>query len=144
MNHSKDETLEREKEWGEQSFSELAILRLLKHRRNRQWTGILWQIIGIVDNMLNHGYSASRYESVLWVQICTGYAGNCGLLPKPINVINGMVCLQMVLRNLGILIFIMITNYGNDIIIRAPPVGPHQLIVVCCDVCFCQVKASLS
>jgi hypothetical protein len=26
--------------------------------------------------------------------------------------------------------------------IRAPPVKPYQLIVVCCDVCFCWVKAS--
>jgi hypothetical protein len=25
----------------------------------------------------------------------------------------------------------------GEIIIRAPTVGPYQLIVVCCDVCFC-------
>jgi hypothetical protein len=37
---------------------------------------------------------------------------------------------------LGILTFIMIPSAGDNIIIRAPPVGPCGLIVVCCDVCF--------
>jgi hypothetical protein len=49
----------------------------------------------------------------------------------------GNIRLQMVLRTFGILIFIMIPSSGDDIIIRALPVGPYQLIVVCCDVCFC-------
>jgi hypothetical protein len=58
-------------------------------------------------------------------------------LPQPINVIHGKVRLQMVLWTLGILIFIMIPSYGDDIIVSAAVVGPHRLIVVCCDECFC-------
>ena len=53
------------------------------------------------------------------------------------NVIYGKVRLQMVLWTLGILIFIMIPSYGDDIIVSAAVVGPHRLIVVCCDECFC-------
>ncbi len=83
------------------------------------------------------GYSVSQYESILWVQIRTSYASDCGSLPQPMIVIYGKVCLQMVLQTLGILIFIMIPSSGDDSIIRATPVGPYWLIVVCCDVCFC-------
>jgi hypothetical protein len=36
----------------------------------------------------------------------------------------------------------MIPKADGEIIICALPVGPYQLIVVCCDVCFCSVKAS--
>jgi hypothetical protein len=32
---------------------------------------------------------------------------------------------------------IQIPMVGNDIIVGAVVVGPYQLIVVCCDVCFC-------
>jgi hypothetical protein len=53
------------------------------------------------------------------------------------NVIYDKVRLQTVLRTLGILIFIVILSSSDDIIIHAPPVGPYQLIVVCCDVWFC-------
>jgi hypothetical protein len=87
--------------------------------------------------MTPFGYSASQYEFVLGVQICTGYARNCSSLPQPINVIHGKDRLQMVLRTLGILIFIMIPSSGDDIIIRAAAVGPYRLIAVCCDECFC-------
>ncbi len=76
------------------------------------------------------GYSASQYEFVLGVQILTGYAGNCGSLPQPINVIHGKVCLQMVLQTLGILIFIIIPSSGDDIIVSAAAVGPYRLIVM--------------
>jgi len=31
----------------------------------------------------------------------------------------------------------MITSAGDDIIDRAPAIGDYQLIVVCCDLCFC-------
>jgi hypothetical protein len=71
------------------------------------------------------GYSASRYTFVLGVQICTGYAGDCGLLPQPNDMIHGKVRLQMVLRTLGILNFIMIPSSGDDIIISAVVVGPY-------------------
>ena len=71
------------------------------------------------------GYSASCYEFVLGVQIRIGYAGNCGLLPQPINLIHGKVCLQMVLQTLGILIFIMISSSGDDIIVSAAAVEPY-------------------
>jgi hypothetical protein len=77
------------------------------------------------------GYSASRYEFVLGVRIRTGYAGDCSLLPQPINVIHGKVRLQMVLRTLGILIFIMIPSSGDDIIVSAAAVGLiNQLLCV--------------
>jgi hypothetical protein len=46
-----------------------------------------------------------------------------GLLPQPMNVIYGKVCLQMVLLTLGKLIFIMIPSSGNDIIVGAAAVG---------------------
>jgi hypothetical protein len=59
------------------------------------------------------------------VQIRTSYAGNCGSLPQPINMIHGKVLLQMVLRTLGILIFIMIPSFGDDIIVSAAAVGPY-------------------
>jgi hypothetical protein len=84
-----------------------------------------------------YGYSASRYEFVLGVRICTGYAGDCGSLPQPINMIHGKVRLQMVLWTLGILIFIMIPSSVDDIIVSAVAIGPYQLIVVCCDEYFC-------
>jgi hypothetical protein len=74
---------------------------------------------------IEFGYSASRYEFVLGVQICTGYTGNCGLLPQPINLIHGKVRLQMVLLTLGILIFIMIPSSGDDVIVSAAVVGPY-------------------
>ncbi len=86
---------------------------------------------------MQFGYSASRYKFVLGVRICTGYASDCGSLPQPINVIHGKVRLQMVLRILGILIFIMIPSSGNYIILSAAAVGPYRLIVVCYDECFC-------
>jgi hypothetical protein len=31
----------------------------------------------------------------------------------------------------------MISSTGDDIIVSAAAVGPYQLIVVCCDECFC-------
>ncbi len=65
------------------------------------------------------------------------FAGDSSLLPQPINVIHGKVCLQMVLRTLGILIFIMIPSSGNDIIVSTVAVGPYWLIDVWCDECFC-------
>ncbi len=69
-----------------------------------------------------------------WVQICTGYAGNCGLLPQPMNVIYGKVRLQMVLQTFGILIFIMIPSSSDDIIVGAVAVGliDWLLCVVTC------------
>jgi hypothetical protein len=70
-----------------------------------------------------YGYSASLYESVLQVQIHTGYAGDCGSLPQPMNMIYGKVPLQMILRTLCILIFIMISCSGDDIIVGAAAVG---------------------
>jgi hypothetical protein len=36
---------------------------------------------------------------------------------------------------------IQIPMAGNDIIVSAAAIGPSQLIVVCCDVYFCLVKA---
>jgi hypothetical protein len=72
-----------------------------------------------------YGYSASQYKFVLGVRIRVGYAGDCGLLPQPINVIHGKVCLQMFLWTLGILIFIMIPSSGDDIIVSAVAVGPY-------------------
>jgi hypothetical protein len=84
-----------------------------------------------------HGYSTTLYKFVLEVQIRTCYTGNCGRQNTTINVIWGKVRLQIILRTSGILIFIMIPSAGDDIIIRALPVGPYQLIVECCDVCFC-------
>jgi hypothetical protein len=70
-----------------------------------------------------YGYSASRHKFVLGVRIRTSYAGDCGLLPQPINVIHGKVRLQMVLWTLGILIFIMIPSSSDDFIIGAAAVG---------------------
>ncbi len=79
---------------------------------------------------LRYGYSASRYKFVPGVQIRTGYAGNYGLLPQPINVKHGKVCLQMVLRTFGILIFIIIPSSGDDIIVSAA--GGWALLIDCC------------
>jgi hypothetical protein len=39
--------------------------------------------------------------------------------------IHGKVRLQMVLGTLGILIFIMIPSFGDDIILSAAAVGPY-------------------
>jgi hypothetical protein len=94
-------------------------------------------IFGSSGYMIFYGYSTTRYKFVLEVQIRTGYASNCGRQNTTTNVIWGKVSLQIVWRTSGIFIFIMIPSDGNDIIIRAPPVGPYRLIVVFCDVCFC-------
>ena len=99
------------------------------------WREIVFGDMYVIS--VQYGYSVSWYEFVLGVQIRTGYASDCGLRPQPINMIHGQVCLQMVLRTLGILIFIMIPSSGDDIIVSAAVVGPHRLIVVCCDECFC-------
>jgi hypothetical protein len=74
--------------------------------------------------VFKNGYSAARYKFILGVQIRTSYAVDCGSLSQPINVIHGKVCLQMVLRTLGKLIFIMIPSSGDDIIVSAVAVGP--------------------
>ncbi len=95
------------------------------------------EIFKVVPPHLIFGYSASRYKFVFKVQIRTGYASDSGLLPQPSNMIHGKVHLQMVLQTLGILIFIMIPSCGDDIVISAAAVWPYQLIVVCCDECFC-------
>ncbi len=83
------------------------------------------KLFKVVSPHLIFGYSASRYEFVFEMRICTGYAGNCGSLPQPINMIHGKVRLQMVLESLGMLIFVMIPSCGNDIFVSAPVVGPY-------------------
>jgi hypothetical protein len=45
------------------------------------------------------------------------------------NVIHGKVRLQMVLRTLGILIFVMIPSSGNDIVVGAAAVGLINLLL---------------
>ncbi len=123
-------------------FGWLRVLSVLSARQD-------WSICALDDvreRSFDHTFCLSSSEKVL-VDNCdmdiqppgtnSYFAGNSSLLPQPINVVHGKVRLQMVLRTLEILIFIMIPSSGNDIIVSTVAVGPYRLIDVWCDECFC-------